>query len=239
MGSARRGEGIVNFLRAALFFITTLLIYLGVPLLGWGLLDVRGFLSEAARLGYAVCVAGFALAVAIQALAGQEGIRGGAGQDDRRVRRQTVVRFAMSLGLFGALFFLPYADRRGLALIGLGPAARWVGVILAGLGYLLVYWSGLALGRQYSPEVTIQKDHQLINGGPYRTVRHPRYLGVLLLALGASLLFRSWIGLTGCVPLLGILLSRIADEERLLHQEFGEAWEAYRARSWRLIPYLY
>ena len=112
--------------------------------------------------------------------------------------------------------------------------------MLSGLGYLLlVFWSGVALGKQYSPEVTIQKDHELITSGPYRVVRHPRYLGVLLLALGAALVFRSWIGLLGYILLLGILLSRIRDEEALLRQEFGPAWEAYRSRSWRMIPYLY
>ncbi len=229
----------MSILRAILFFVSTLAIYLGLPLLGWGLGDVGGFLSEGARLGYALIVVGFALAVAVQAINGEEGIRGGGGEDQKRVRRQTIVRFVMSLGLFGALVFLPFADRRGLAVLCLGSGVRWAGAVLSALGYALVFWSGLALGRQYSPEVTIQKDHQLVTGGPYRRIRHPRYLGVLLLALGAGLVFRSWIGLAGCLPLLGILLSRIRDEELLLRQEFGPAWEAYRARSWRLIPYIY
>jgi len=229
----------VNVPRAAGFFISTLAICLGLPLLGWGLADVRSFLSEGARLGYAVSVAGFALAVAVQAAGGVEGIRGGAGEGQKRVRRQTVVRFVMSLSLFGALLFLPFGDRHALAVIDIGAGARWAGVVLSGLGYLLVFWSGVALGKQYSPEVTIQKDHELITSGPYRVVRHPRYLGVLLLALGVALVFRSWIGLVGCILLLGILQSRIRDEEALLRQEFGPAWEVYRSRSWRVIPYLY
>jgi protein-S-isoprenylcysteine O-methyltransferase Ste14 len=102
-----------------------------------------------------------------------------------------------------------------------------------------VYWSGVLLGKQYSQEVTIQKGHELITAGVYRYIRNPRYLGVLLLAFGMSLLFRSWAGLVLTLPLIGVLLFRIRDEESLMHKEFGEQWEAYSKRSWRLIPFLY
>jgi protein-S-isoprenylcysteine O-methyltransferase Ste14 len=111
--------------------------------------------------------------------------------------------------------------------------------MLSTAGLLFVFWSGVALGRQYSPEVTIQEDHHLITTGPYRVVRHPRYLGVMLVSTGVSLLFRSWAGLALCAPVLWVLVDRIRDEEAVLEREFGPSWEAYRARSWRLIPYLY
>jgi protein-S-isoprenylcysteine O-methyltransferase Ste14 len=91
----------------------------------------------------------------------------------------------------------------------------------------------------YSPEVTVQEDHQLVTSGPYRIIRHPRYLGVLLVALGLSLLFRAWIGLGLGLLVLAVLLGRIRDEEALMRQEFGEAWEGYCQRSWRLVPYVY
>jgi protein-S-isoprenylcysteine O-methyltransferase Ste14 len=87
--------------------------------------------------------------------------------------------------------------------------------------------------------VTLQEGHRLITGGAYRFVRHPRYLGVALLAAGLALLFRSWAGLALFPVILGILLFRIHDEERLMQEAFGQEWQAYARRSWRLIPFLY
>jgi protein-S-isoprenylcysteine O-methyltransferase Ste14 len=61
----------------------------------------------------------------------------------------------------------------------------------------------------------------------------------MLMASGVSLLFRSWVGLALCLPVLWVLIDRIRDEEAVLQQEFGPAWRNYTQRSWRLLPYLY
>jgi protein-S-isoprenylcysteine O-methyltransferase Ste14 len=97
----------------------------------------------------------------------------------------------------------------------------------------------LALGRQYSADVTIQKEHHLITSGVYRLIRHPRYLGVIALSTGVSCVFRSWIGLLTSLFFVAVLIFRIKDEEATMHKEFGVQWEAYVKRSWRLIPYIY
>jgi protein-S-isoprenylcysteine O-methyltransferase Ste14 len=102
----------------------------------------------------------------------------------------------------------------------------------------LIFWSGLALGRLYSPEVTIQKNHRLITDGPYRHIRHPRYLGGMIQGIGLSLLFRSWIGLALTFLFIVIVSFRIKDEEALMSREFGEEWETYCKKSWRLIPFI-
>jgi protein-S-isoprenylcysteine O-methyltransferase Ste14 len=226
----------MKYLRAFFFFLSTALLYLGLPLFGWGLDNLRGFFSLAPRAGYALSVVLFAAAVGAQAFSGTEGIRGGRGEETKWNRRECVVRFALSFLLFLAVTFIPFADRRGIAAIAEGAALRWLGVALGALGYALIFWSGLALGRQYSAEVTIQKDHRLITAGPYRWIRHPRYLGAVLLSLGLSLAFRSWVGLAAGLLVLGVLLFRIHDEEALLHREFGEEWERYAQKSWRMMP---
>jgi len=229
----------MNYLRAAGFFAATLAIYLGIPLLGWGLEGLGGFFSNGARAAYAAVVAMFGLAVGVQAVESPEGIRGGRGEESKLVRRQTIVRFGLILLLYAVLFFLPFADREGRVVWAENPAGRWAGVLLAGMGYAFIFLSGLALGRQYSPEVTIQKDHRLIVTGVFRRIRNPRYLGVMLAALGISLLFRSWVGLAMAALVMVVLLGRIRDEEALLQEEFGEQWEEYCRTSWRLIPYVY
>ena len=229
----------MKYLRAVWFFLGTLGIYLVPPLLGWGIGDLGGFFSLYPRLGYAVLVGMLGLATGYQAVDTPEGVKGGKGEEDKRVRRQTVVKVVVILLMYGALAFMPFADRRNIGVMSEGQVARWPGLVLVGIGFALIFWSGFALGRFYSADVTIQRDHRLITTGPYRLIRHPRYLGAFLVAIGLSFLFRSWIGLVASVPFLGVLLFRIRDEESLLHREFGQEWEAYCRRSWRLIPYLY
>lgn len=90
----------------------------------------------------------------------------------------------------------------------------------------LIYTTAV-LGKQFSLQVTIQENHKLITEGPYRCIRNPRYLGIVLFNLGLALI------------LVVVLLWRIRDEEALMHQTFGVVWEAYTTRSWHLIPYVY
>ncbi len=225
--------------RSVVFFIATLLMYLGWPLLGWELAGGGSFFALPARIGYGLVMLLFALAVGIQAFQGVEGIRGKSGEKQKLVLRQTVVRYVLELSLYVALFFIPFFDQRSVAVFEAGEPLRWLGDILCLLGYGLIYWSGVALGRQYSADVTIQEGHRLITGSIYRAIRHPRYLGIMALALGISLTFRSWIGLVASIFFLALLLYRIRDEEATMLKEFGAEWMAYCKRSWRLVPYLY
>jgi protein-S-isoprenylcysteine O-methyltransferase Ste14 len=225
--------------RAVIFFFATLLLYLGVTLLGWGLGDLAGYFALGQRTAYAIVVGLFSLAVGIQAYESTKGIRGGAGETGRRVGRQRIVKVVLVLSLYLALFFIPFFDRRGILVINNGFTLRWLGVVMAAIGYALIYWSGLALGRQYSADVTIQNEHQLVTGSIYRHIRHPRYLGVIALTVGFSCVFRSWIGLAASLAVLAALLFRIRDEETLMQEEFGAEWEAYCKTSWRLIPVIY
>lgn len=229
----------MKYLRAAAFGLNTVIIYLGLPLLGWGIRDLPGFFALHPRSGYAMLIGVFALAVGYQAIDAPEGIRGRRGDAGKRLRRQSIVAAGMVLLLFGALVFLPFADRRHIGVMIDSQVVRWVGLALVGCGNTLIFWSGVALGRMYSPEVTIQESHHLITTGLYGLIRHPRYLGTIFLAFGLPLLFRSWICLAGSVSFLAVVLLRIQDEEAVLHQEFGQEWEAYCEHSWRLIPYLY
>ncbi len=226
----------MKLLRAFMVGVLTLVVYLGVSLLGWGLRDLTAYFALAPRLVHALLVLGFAVLVAIQGYHSLAGIRGRRGERAKRVPRQTVVTMVIVLAMYLALFFLPFNDRRDIATLSLELAFRWIGVGLAGAGYALVLWSGVALGDMYSKEVTIQADHRLVTTGLYARLRHPRYLGVLCLGLGLSLLYRSWIGLIATAVLVPILLMRIRDEERSLAAEFGPSWDAYVAQSHRLIP---
>ena len=229
----------MKLLRAILFLIATLVIYLGWSLLGWGLSGLGDYFSSAPRTGYAIVVLVFGFAIGIQAYSSIEGIRGKKGAAGKLVSRQTVVRYVLELSLYLALFFIPFFDRHAIGVYKASDLLRWLGVISCLLGYGLIYWSGVALGRQYSADVTIQVNHHLITDSIYRYIRHPRYLGILALSIGISLAFRSWIGLLATLFFLALLLYRIKDEEATMQQEFGTEWDAYCQCTWRLIPYLY
>lgn len=229
----------MKYLSALRFLLGTLLIYLVPSLLGWGLGDLAGYFTNAPRAAYAVLTGLLGLGVSIQGLLAPEGIKGSDGEAGQRVTRQTVVKIVIILVMYASLIFLPYADRHAIAVWSGGAALRWLGVLLTGWGFGLVLWSGIALGRFYSADVTLQKDHHLITTGLYRRLRHPRYLGVLLAALGLVLLYRSWVGVLAFPLVLGVILFRIHDEEALLRRTFGAEWETYCRHSWRLLPYLY
>lgn len=229
----------MKYLLALRFAVDTQLIYLFPVLLGWGLGNLPGFFANAPRAAYVLVTLLLGLGVGIQTIVAPEGIHGGKGEAGKLVRRQSVVKIVIILAMYAALFLMPFADRRDLAVWAGGEALRWVGVLCVGLGFGLVFWSGIALGRFYSADVTLQKDHRLITTGLYGVLRHPRYMGILLIAPGLALLFRSWVGLLAFVPILGIILFRIRDEEALLHHTFGSEWETYCRRSWRLLPYIY
>jgi protein-S-isoprenylcysteine O-methyltransferase Ste14 len=57
--------------------------------------------------------------------------------------------------------------------------------------------------------------------------------------LGWGVAFRSWIGILIALLFVPIIVARIDSEERLLQSEFGAQYDAYRARTWRLIPRVY
>ena len=84
---------------------------------------------------------------------------------------------------------------------------------------------------------TLYQDHELIRVGPYRYVRHPMYLGVILAAFGALFIFRTWAMVLFSVSSLGVIV-RAQKEERLLAEEFGEEWDAYRRKVNAWIPKL-
>ncbi len=95
------------------------------------------------------------------------------------------------------------------------------------------------LGRRFSGLVAIQPEHRLVTDGVHGVIRHPSYLGLVVSALGRGLAFRAGVGVVIAALMLVVVLARIAAEERLLNEACGAQYEAYRARTCRLTPYVY
>ncbi len=97
-----------------------------------------------------------------------------------------------------------------------------------------------ALGKYYTINVAILKDHQLVDTGIYRYVRHPLYLGILMYYLGLPLIVNSAVGLfVVTLPATIGSLYRMGLEEKALISRFGERYLAYAERTARLIPYVW
>jgi protein-S-isoprenylcysteine O-methyltransferase Ste14 len=201
--------------------------------------DVRGFFQIPPQLAYGLIVVLVGFAIGWQSLGTPEGFRGGRGKEEALVPRQQVIKTLVIAMLYVALLALPYASRRGIGSISDSVTLRWMGVFLFAIGIGLVFWSGMALGRLYSGDVTLQEDHQLISNGPYQLIRHPRYAGGALFGFGISFIFNCWIGLLASFLFIMLILFRIKDEEVLMSQAFGLEWEQYCSKSKKLIPFIY
>jgi protein-S-isoprenylcysteine O-methyltransferase len=114
------------------------------------------------------------------------------------------------------------------------------GVALFVFGVVLRWYSIVHLGRFFTVDVAIAADHQLIDTGPYRSVRHPSYTGALLAFIGFAMALRSWASvLMISLPIALAFLYRINVEERALVQALGERYRDYIKRTKRLIPFIY
>lgn len=204
------------------------LAYLALPILGFG--GAAGFFADSARTALVVVT----LLLAGVSLFSQGNLNPGERED--RGNRWVLLVF----GLMGILDgFLPaFCDRRNFWVVD-GEGIRWTGVALLAGGGALRIWPVFVLGRRFSGLVAIQPGHTLVTGGPYRFVRHPSYLGAIVFVLGWGLVFRSWAGVVLAGLFLPPLLARIRAEERLLRSQFGSEYDAYRARTARLIPGIY
>ena len=219
----------VNPVARFAFLVLTSGAYFALAILGEG--GVRPFFAQPALVALAVVTG---LVVIAAYLAGGN-ISPGVRED--RGNRWVLAGFSI-IGLLSA--FVPaYTDRIDFWTID-GDTLRWVGIALYAAGSVLRIWPVYALGNRFSGLVAIQPGHTLLTTGIYSVIRHPSYLGMIILSLGWALAFRSIIGALLVVALIPFLIARIRAEEALLLDQFGAEYEAFRRHtSWRLIPGLY
>lgn len=133
------------------------------------------------------------------------------------------------LGTSGKGFINFYAEK-----------AYFSGIILICLGLLLRWISIFQLKKHFTVTVSIREDHQLIQEGFYKYVRHPAYSGSLLSTFGLGLAFDNWLSLLVIfIPILFAFLYRISIEEAELSKAFGSQYEEYVKKTKKLIPGVY
>src|SRR5947208_12712083 len=116
----------------------------------------------------------------------------------------------------------------------------FAGVVLFVGGLLLRWWAIVTLGRFFTGDVTIEKDHELVERGPFRMVRHPSYTGVLLAFAGVALSLGNWAALfVILLPIGAAFIRRMDVEENALSDALGPQYTDYMRRTKRLIPFIY
>jgi protein-S-isoprenylcysteine O-methyltransferase Ste14 len=145
-----------------------------------------------------------------------------------------VASFFLLIGLLAAYWLDPpwmHALRLPL------PAwLRWAGFGLGLLSLALLAWTEAALGAQWSAQLQLRDEHELITTGPYARVRHPLYTSVLGFGLGVALLTAHVLFVVFAIlgP-VGVMV-RAPKEEQMLLERFGEAYRAYMQSTGRFFP---
>jgi protein-S-isoprenylcysteine O-methyltransferase Ste14 len=156
-------------------------------------------------------------------------------------RRERVREGLLLATSFSGLFILPVIyvaiGEPRVADYPFHPLLAWLGTATFAVALIGFYRTHRDLGRFWSVTLTIRQTHELVTTGVYRHVRHPMYAAFFLWAIAQALLLPNWIagpaGLVGFGTLFGL---RVRREERMMEAAFGDAYRAYAARTWRVIP---
>ncbi len=122
---------------------------------------------------------------------------------------------------------------------GFDALAAFGGIVFL-LGAVVRFTARRNLGKYFTYEVASIRKHRLVKSGMYRYVRHPLYIGILLLWLGAAITLQSFAGFIFILLILvPALWHRMHVEEAFLVRKFGENYQKYMGVTKRLVPFVY
>lgn len=120
------------------------------------------------------------------------------------------------------------------------PALAWLGSLVAIAALVVFHLTHRALGRNWSISLDVREHHKLVTDGIYRRVRHPMYSAFWLWAIAQALLLPNWIaGFAGLAGFGILFFGRVAREERMMLQTFGDTYREYMARTARVFPRIF
>lgn len=121
--------------------------------------------------------------------------------------------------------------------------SEYQAVRLIGLAIYLIFswiqiWAFKTLGENYSQDIAIKKNHQLVTIGPFKVVRHPQYLSQILLDLGGAVATLSFILLPIAIIEIPFLFMRASFEDKLLEKHFGETFNNFKKKTGQIFPFV-
>lgn len=153
--------------------------------------------------------------------------------------QSTAQKIIISLSILGSLGVMVFSalDHR----FGWSPVPAYVSLVGDALVALGLFFDLLVFRENSYGGSTVQtfEGQKVISTGPYAMVRHPMYLGVLIMVVGVPLALDSWWGLAIIALIMPVLIWRILDEERLLKHDLPGYMEYTHQVQYRLVPYLW
>jgi protein-S-isoprenylcysteine O-methyltransferase Ste14 len=154
---------------------------------------------------------------------------------EQNVAQRIIMSIAL-LSIMALLVFCALDHRFGWSQVTGGVALA--GDVLVALGLLINLFVFKANSFGGSTVQTFE-DQKVISTGPYALVRHPMYVGVLIMMTGVPLALGSWGGLMILALMLPVLVWRILDEEKILKKDLPGYTEYTQKVRYRLAPYLW
>jgi protein-S-isoprenylcysteine O-methyltransferase Ste14 len=188
--------------------------------------------------GLALMVAMFSISVYFRRKAN---ISGGEDDYDSKEESPLVLRvrgLGALLGYGSILVYLINPAWMNWAQVELAENVRWAGAALALLMTPLLYWMFRSLGKNITPTVSIREEHDFVQDGPYRYIRHPLYTFASIFFVGMALLTAMPLSLLGLVVAMSALVARTEQEEQKLVERFGNPYSDYMQRTGRFFPKL-
>ena len=121
------------------------------------------------------------------------------------------------------------------------PLTLWpvrLGAALTVAGIAFAIWARLWIAGNWSSDVTLKRDHELIVTGPYAWVRHPIYTGILLGLAGTGLAVGEWRAVLAVALAAIAFWRKLTIEEGVMRRQFGETYTRYAQRTRALVPFV-
>ena len=167
---------------------------------------------------------------------GKEAASLDAGRHDQGSTRLIGYAFATT---FAALLLAPILNLFHIANID-APFVGWIGLALMVAGLALRYWASKTLGAFYTRTLLVKSDHHIVDDGPYRVIRNPGYLGDIVLFISGGLAALNILAvIVIAIAMFIAYVYRIRSEETMMLNSFGQSYQTYMAKTWRLIPFVY
>ena len=113
---------------------------------------------------------------------------------------------------------------------------RWAGFVLGLLSVAFWTWTQVTLDTQWSAQLQLRNEHQLITTGPYARIRHPLYAAMFGWSAALALLTANWIFVGVAVLSIAGTLARVPKEEQMMLEAFGDEYKDYMRRTGRFFP---
>jgi protein-S-isoprenylcysteine O-methyltransferase Ste14 len=158
----------------------------------------------------------------------------GPGQEQRL--SQKIIMSLSLLGIIGMLVFCVLDYRFGWSRVPALVSLMGDGLIALGLYINVLVFKANTYGAS---NIQVEDGQKVISSGPYALIRHPMYMGVLVMMIGIPLALGSFWGLLVLALISSGLIWRILDEEKALRQDLPGYTEYMQKVRYRLVPGLW